>query len=444
MLSLALLAVQTPVREWTRQPAPGVEYRMVVQERPKLVAVALRFAPDAAYRFVATQARDEVYDLTPTNGRATLTEIVARTGAAGGVNGDFFQWGDDPGGDPMNLMVRRGELLSAPGKAGARSLAWGWGGGAFAFGPSSWKADSSLGPVESLNAYTPAKGIALATASAGYAISKVPATFVVLDVGPKVLTPRCALDGTVVQVVEDVEKLRVNPGTMVLSTQDRRDALRVPLGKKVRIKVEVEGFDWKRVDQVMGGGPELLRDGKDVAPTVGSFDTARHPRTVVGRDARGGVWFLAIDGRMNQSLGASLPESAALAQRLGMTDAMNLDGGGSTTMNLFGGTINRPSGGIERSVGNAVLFFGPRPAGTAMLHLLLGEGNRLALLDEANRPVDPQRIVWSAQGKAWIDGDGVLHPLETGETVVRAVYEGRVYEAKVALEGKGKAMTDPD
>ena len=194
----------------------------------------------------------------------------------------------------------------------------------------------------------------------------------------------------------------------------------------------------------MGGGPELLHDGKNVAPTVGEFNAARHPRTVVGRDARGGVWFLAIDGRMNQSLGASLPESAALAQRLGMVDAMNLDGGGSTTMNLFGGTINRPSGGIDRAVGNAVLFFGPRPADQGLLPLVLTAGNRLVLFDARRLPIDGQRIVWSAQGKAWIDGDGVLHPLETGETVVRAVYEGRVYETKVTLEGAGKATTDPD
>ena len=439
-----ILPLQVSDREWTRQPAPGVEYRMIVQDEPKLVAVALRFAPDSAYRFVATQARDEVYDLTPTNGRATLGEIVTRTGAAGGVNGDFFQWGKDPGGDPMNLMVRRGELLSAPGAAGDRSLAWGWGGGTFAFGASSWKADSTFGAIDALNAYTPKAGLALSTAGAGYAISKAPATFVVLDVGPRVLTPECALDGTVTQIVENVEKLRVNPGTMVLSTQSRRDALRVPLGKKVRIRVDVRGFDWRKVDEAVGGGPELLRDGENVAPTTGSFNTARHPRTVVGRDAKGGVWLLAIDGRMNQSLGASLPESAALAKRLGMTDAMNLDGGGSTTMNLFGGTINRPSGGVERSVGNAVLFFGPRPSNSAPRHVVLGEGNRLALLDGSDHPIDAKGIIWSAQGKAWIDGDGVLHPLETGETTVRALYEGRIYETKVALEGKGKAKTDPD
>ncbi len=422
---------------------------MIVQAEPKVVAVALRFAPNSPYRLVSTQARDQVYDLTPTNGRATLTEIVTRTGAAGGVNGDFFQWGKDPGGDPMNLMVRHGELLSAPGadSPGGRSLAWGWGGGRFVFGRSTWKASASLGgSIAALNAYTPAKGLALSTASAGYAICKSPATFVVLSVGPKVLTPRCTLDGTVTQIAEDVEKLRVNPGTVVLSSQDGREALRAAkLGQKVKIRVAVDGFDWRRVDQVMGGGPELLRGGKNVAPTQGEFNSARHPRTVVGRDKEGGVWVIAIDGRQSHSVGTSLPETAELARRLGLVDAMNLDGGGSTTMNLFGDTLNRPSGGVERFVGNAVVWFGPRPATMSVpLRIVVGKDNRLSLIDEADRPFAPDRIVWSAQGKAWVDGDGLLHPLETGETTVRALVDGRLYEAKVSLKGTGKAKTEDD
>lgn len=449
LLSALLLQQKPEVREWRRQPAPGVEYRMIVQPEPKLVAYALRFAPDSAYRFVAAQARDQVYDLSPSNGRATLTEIVTRTGAAGGVNGDFFQWGKDPGGDPVNLMVRNGELLSSPAaeSPGGRSLAWGWGSGKFSFGRSAWKASASLGgTIATLNAYTPAKGLALSTASAGYAISTAPATFVVLNVGAKLVTPRCRFYGTVTQVVEDVEKLRVNPGTVVLSSRDGRDALRAAkLGQKVKIEIAVDGFDWRRVDQVVGGGPELVRDGKNVAPKVGEFNADRHPRTIVGRDRQGGIWMIAIDGRQNHSVGASLPESAELALRLGLTDAMNLDGGGSTTMNLFGDTLNRPSGGVERAVGNAVVWFGPHPHTASIpIRIVVGKDNRLSLVDEAERPVPTDQIVWSAQGKAWVDGDGLLHPLETGETTVRALIDGRVYEAKVTLKGTGKALTDSD
>ncbi len=450
LLLVSLLLRQAPgTHEWTRHPAPGVEYRMIVRDEPKLVAVAVRFAPDAPYRAVTAQTREKVYDLTPTNGRATLSETVETTGAAGGVNGDFFQWGKDPCGDRVNLMVRHGELISAPGSAspGGRSLACGWGAGRFVLRSSGWHATASLGgDIGALNAYTALKGLTLSTSSAGYAISKTPATFVVLDVGPRVLKPRCTIDGTVVQVVEDVEKLRVDPGTMVLSSQDHRDALRAAkLGERVRLKVAVDGFDWRHIDEVVGGGPELLREGRDVAPTKGEFNEARHPRTIVGRDDKGALWFVAIDGRQKQSLGASLPEAAALMKSLGCVQAMNLDGGGSTTMNLFGVTLNRPSGGVQRAIGNAVLWFGPRPQSTSVpLRIALGPDARLSLVDGANRPFASDRVIWSAQGKAWIDGDGRLYPLETGETTVRALLDGRVYEAKFTLKGIGTLTIDPD
>lgn len=424
-----------PDREWRRQPAPGVEYRMIVREDPKETIFALRFAPNAPYRTTAAQARDQVYDLSPTNGRATLSEIVRRTDAEGGINGDFFQWGDDPGGDPVDLMVRNGELMSVPDAKNERGFAYGWGSGRFVLANPTWQGSCSLGPISALNAYTVEKGFTLSTASAGYAISKKPATFVVLNVGTRVLTPRCAFDGTVMQVVEDVEKLRVNPGTVVLSTQTSREALRLPLGRKVHIDVRVNGFDWHRIDNVMGGGPLLVRGGKNLAPTKGEFNETRHPRSVVGRDRQGGLWFVVIDGRQPQSTGASLTETADVMLRLGCIEAMNLDGGGSSTLRLFGLTLNRPSGGVERPVGNAILWHGPHPSRMSLPLRIVQHGDRLVLVDEAERPASPDQVIWSAEGKAaWVDGDGTLHVLAAGEVTVAALLEGRRYETRVTVK----------
>ncbi len=438
MTGLLLPFLLVPDREWRRQPAPGVEYRMIVQDDPKRVVVALRFAPDAPFRATSALARDEVYDLTPNNGRATLTERVGTAQAVAGLNGDFFQWGDDPGGDPVGLMVRNGELISHPEKAGAdRGWAYGWGAkGGFVVRRPSWKATSNLGPLASLNAYTAAKGLTLSTPAAGYAIGKKPTTFLVLNVGPRVLTPRCDIDGRVTQVVEDVEKLRVNPGTMVLSSQSERETLRAARpGQKVHLSVRTDGFDWRKVDNVVGGGPLLVRNGQIVAPDKSEFDTTRHPRTVVGADAAGGLWAVVIDGRQTQSVGASLVETAAIMRRLGCVEAMNLDGGGSSTISLFGMVLNRPSGGVERAIGNAVLWHGPRSQTMAVpLRIVLGSDSRLALVDEANRPFAPDRIVWSAQGKAWADGDGLLHTLGEGETTVRALVDGRLYETRLTVK----------
>lgn len=436
MTALFAALVLAPDREWRRQPAPGVEARTIVQDEPKRTIVALRFAPGSPYRASSSLARDVVYDLTPSNGRASLSEMIRTSGAVGGVNGDFFQWGDDPGGDPVGLMVRNGELLSHPEPGGEdRGWAYGWGATGFVAAKPTWRAESSLGLLSGLNGYTAAKGLTLSTASAGYAISKKPAAFLVLKTGTRLLAPRCEIDGTVVGLVEDVEKLRVNPGTMVLSSQDAREALRgARLGSQVRLKVRVEGFDWRKVDNVMGGGPVLLRKGKVVAPDATAFDKDRHPRTAVGFDAQGGLWAVVIDGRQAMSVGASISETAEIMRRLGCVEALNLDGGGSSSISLFGMTLNRPSGGTERLIANAVLWHGPRPSLMSVpLRIVLAD-SRVSLVDEAGRAFAPERVVWSAQGKAWVEGDGLLHVLEAGEATVRALVDGRVYEAKFTVK----------
>jgi exopolysaccharide biosynthesis protein len=74
----------------------------------------------------------------------------------------------------------------------------------------------------------------------------------------------------------------------------------------------------------MSGGPVLLRAGK--ATKLPPRDP-RHPRTAVGLDREGNVWYVVIDGRQSMSVGASLEETAEVMRRLGCVEAINLDGG---------------------------------------------------------------------------------------------------------------------
>jgi exopolysaccharide biosynthesis protein len=65
---------------------------------------------------------------------------------------------------------------------------------------------------------------------------------------------------------------------------------------------------------------------------------------------------LTVDGRSTRSVGMTLVELAALMRRLGAWDAMNFDGGGSTTMVVGGALVNAPSDSTgERAVGSALL-----------------------------------------------------------------------------------------
>jgi hypothetical protein len=130
-------------------------------------------------------------------------------------------------------------------------------------------------------------------------------------------------------------------------------------------------LDWPEVFDTIGGNPTLVRDG-EVAPAIRSAEhTAffdRHPRTGVGTTVDGRVLFVIVDGRRpGYSVGMTPVRFAKLFLQLGADQAMNLDGGGSTTMVVNGGIVNRPSDGPERPVSSAlVLLPGPDPAPTTI------------------------------------------------------------------------------
>jgi hypothetical protein len=111
------------------------------------------------------------------------------------------------------------------------------------------------------------------------------------------------------------------------------------------------------VREIIGGSPLLLDQGGYGFPTDRS--DGRQPRTIVGWDATR-VWLVTIDGRRpGWSGGATYVEAAQLMRWLGATDALNLDGGGSTTFVGFGRLGNWPSDGHQRPVASALVVMPP-------------------------------------------------------------------------------------
>ena len=106
----------------------------------------------------------------------------------------------------------------------------------------------------------------------------------------------------------------------------------------------------------VAGRYRLTRQGRVVVPSVRGAFAARNPRTLVGTTADGKVALVTIDGRQTTSVGTTLAETAAVAQSLGLTDAVNLDGGASATLTAAGQLINYPSAGRERAVGDALVY----------------------------------------------------------------------------------------
>lgn len=107
--------------------------------------------------------------------------------------------------------------------------------------------------------------------------------------------------------------------------------------------------DWSRATHAVSGAGLLMLDDRELTEwtderITAGFDTTRHPRTVIGTDAQGAIWLITVDGRNpSLSLGMSFTELQALSKRLGLRSALNLDGGGSTTMWVAGKIVNHPS-----------------------------------------------------------------------------------------------------
>ena len=84
-----------------------------------------------------------------------------------------------------------------------------------------------------------------------------------------------------------------------------------------------------------------------------------NPRTAAGVTVEGDLVFVVVDGRQRESRGVSLVELADIMLELGSVEAVNLDGGGSSTLVVDGKLVNRPLGSqSERQVMSALLILG--------------------------------------------------------------------------------------
>lgn len=135
------------------------------------------------------------------------------------------------------------------------------------------------------------------------------------------------------------------------------------LARKQFIRVRWS-LDWRGVLDMIAGNPTLLENqaitATDVCPT---YFCDRNPRTGVGITPDGRILLVTVDGRRPGSVGMTPVQFAKLFRYLGATRALNLDGGGSTTMVVKGNILNRPSDGGERAVSSALLVLpGPDKA----------------------------------------------------------------------------------
>lgn len=169
-----------------------------------------------------------------------------------------------------------------------------------------------------------------------------------------------------------------------------------------------QGTVWSNLSNVIGGGPNLVSNGQvnvtyDPEVMFGSgvgLDNG-DPRTAVGYTAAGKLILFVVDGRSAESIGMSLPQVAQTMLNLGCVAAINLDGGGSSTLVAGGSLLNHPSDGTERQVAS---FFAVVP------------------LPAFSRDIDTNDPNYAEQGAGWTTTGNPgsfgqparIHPVGTG------------------------------
>ena len=376
-------------------------------------------------------------------GRQGVTKMLAGSASdwhtpIAAVNADFFAGtGHNAVTIPLGFHVENGELVTFPdayrtaffltkeGRVGLERFH----ANAWLSGP-----NNLLYPITVMNRSPEAAQVALFTPRFGAeARAEFTTTQVVLTdtVGP--FTP----DGQVTGKVSYVgigDRIGIPPNGAVLAANGVAGyALKdLKVGDQLTLKLAIEPKVGEIV-QAIGGGPRLVRDGvvsveHRQESFADSFATRRHPRTGIG--LRGSELLLVtVDGRQpGYSDGMTLTEFAQLFVQLGCQQALNLDGGGSTTMVVRGQIVNSPSDGGERHVANALALFSlapplapgapPRPVARLVIepqeaNLLSGESLKLTLtgLDEyvEPTPVEASQVQWEVSaGVATVTPDGTL------------------------------------
>ncbi|MBL8694731.1 MAG: phosphodiester glycosidase family protein [Planctomycetes bacterium] len=139
-------------------------------------------------------------------------------------------------------------------------------------------------------------------------------------------------------------------------------------GEKLQFRTLASGDRWDAVSEALGAGPMLIQAGRRAErfEQEGFADPkflGPNPRTAIGQTADGRLLLVTVDGRSPTAAGLSLADLARLMEELGCVDALNLDGGGSTTTwvrDFPEPIVNVPSdSGGARAVANVLVVDAP-------------------------------------------------------------------------------------
>ena len=308
-------------------------------------------------------------------GTEAVPEIAARHGALAAINAGFFA----PNGDPAGIMTLDGRLVSDTRRPrGAVGITRDAGGLKLMFGRLRATATLTLQTGRG-KASIDVDGVDT-TRALGKLMLFTPSYHPDTDTAQGGL--EWVVKGRPLRVISGPHragKTTIPPDGFVLSFGGAKPTgplATIRRGTRVTLTTSYEPVDgepesWPSAQDIVGGAGLLVRNGRHLdewtmeALTKG-FPETRHPRTMIGTAKDGAIWLIAVDGRQPQlSIGMTFAELQRLARRLDLVNALNLDGGGSTTMWVQGSVLNSPSDAAGvRKVSDALLVYATPPPAT--------------------------------------------------------------------------------
>jgi Phosphodiester glycosidase/FlgD Ig-like domain len=415
-LLLLTAAIAAPARAQETQLMPGVTYEKTVEFTPH----------GAVVLHVITAPRpgdgNGIWSLGPVLARGTVmggtqrvTQIekdVSAQATVAGIDGDFFSATD---GHPSGIVLQGGLLAHPP--VGSRSSIGVDSTGALHvdrvrfFG--TWQGTGQRRPLNGLNQAPSPGQVVLFTPAYGPAAPAVPGSAEVVLRPFPATAPNVDLTATVVANGAGGGEPIPPDGAILMATGATAPKLaaEAPVGTTITSRLILQPA-WTGVGTALGGGPLLVRNGRPVFRSTEDFTndqvTSRSPRGAVGQLSDGRVILVAVDGgQPGYSVGLTSFELAQALVRLGAVSAAGTASGDAVSVAFDGQLLNRPSGGREQPVKEALLVqyqgvYAPQPP----IALVNGDPGK------TQEPLAYKLVRPSTVTAQLIGPDGVAHVLE--------------------------------
>ena len=242
-------------------------------------------------------------------------------------------------------------------------------------------------------------------------------------------------------------------GYVISATGDGAEFLKDNFKKGTKVELDIEtSIDIDDIEFAISGGAQLIKDGK-IPDKFSSNISGTHPRTAIGTSKDDETLYLVtVDGRQKSSIGMTQQELAEFLLDIDVYNAINLDGGGSTTMlarklgDTTLSTINSPSGGSLRAIINGVGILNSSPSSKKVSNIVIEvddtnvfKGKEREIIVKAyNKYFDPIEIdqddvKWSYEGVPVAVEDGILTGDTVGMTMLQAKYKKQKAEIEINI-----------